>query len=204
MIIAHDDATLAFYALEARRYAKASRLDKSAWVDRFAGLLPPGAAVLELGCGAGGDTLLLRAHGLSVTATDGCAAMARQAEQATGQPVKVMRFDAIAEKTTYAGVWANACLLHVPDTALTSVLALIHAALVHGGVLYASFKAGSMPGRDTLGRYYNYPSPERLRDTVMAAGNWHQIDIESHAGGGYYGVAVQWLHLIAIRDHGRG
>lgn len=204
MIIAHDDATLAFYAHEAHRYAKASRLDKSVWADRFAGLLPHGAAVLELGCGAGADTLLLRAHGLLVTATDGCPNMVQQAEQVTGQPVTVLRFDAITAKATYAGVWANACLLHVPDTALTSVLALIHAALVHGGVLYASFKAGTLPGRDTLGRYYNYPSPERLRDTVMAAGNWHQIDIESHAGGGYDGVAVRWLHLIAIRDHKRG
>ena len=48
---------------------------------------------------------------------------------------------------------------------LAQVLSLIWRALKPGGIFYASFKEGEEGGRDKLNRYYNYPSPEWLRDT---------------------------------------
>ena len=49
--------------------------------------------------------------------------------------------------------------------------ARIHRALKPAGVFYASFKIGDGDGRDTLGRYYNYPSPEWLQATYAARGS---------------------------------
>ena len=59
--------------------------------------------------------------------------------------------------------WANACLLHVPRDELAGVLGLIRRALKPAGTFYASYKTGDGAGRDTLNRYYNYPSPDWLR-----------------------------------------
>ncbi len=63
----------------------------------------------------------------------------------------------------YDGVWANACLLHVPRDQLAHVLSLIRRALKPGGVFFASYKEGEVGGRDALDRYYNYPSQDWLR-----------------------------------------
>ena len=52
----------------------------------------------------------------------------------------------------------------------------IHRALKPAGVFYASYKVGDGDGRDTLGRYYNYPSPEWLEATYAGAGQWDAVD----------------------------
>jgi SAM-dependent methyltransferase len=194
---AYDDQTLAFYAREAAAYAAKFHAGDAARIATFAKLLPVGAAVLELGCGAGGDTLALRACGFAVTATDGSAKMAAEAEARTGQNVKVMRFEALTADAEFSGVWASACLLHVPDAGLASVLARIHRALVPGGHFYSSFKTGNGPGRDKFGRYYNYPSEQRLRRAMADAGAWRHIGIEAGIGSGYDGTPAAWLHLLA-------
>lgn len=194
---AHDDATLGFYARESAAYAARFQDADTARVAAFAGLLPQGAAVLELGCGGGRDTLALRAHGLGVTATDGSPEMAAEAERRTGAPVTVMRFDALAAHAAFDGVWANACLLHVPAAALPAVLARIHSALRPAGLFYASFKSAAEPGRDSFGRYYNYPDEARLRSAMAAAGHWSDITIAARDGSGYSGEPTPWLDLTA-------
>ena len=55
------------------------------------------------------------------------------------------------------------------------MLALIHRALKPGGIFYASYKTGEGDGRDTLNRYYNYPSPDWLRATYAQAGSWQSL-----------------------------
>ena len=96
-------------------------------------------------------------------------------------------------------VWANACLLHVPRTALPGILARIHRALKPGGLFYASFKAGTAEGRDRFGRYFNYPSPDGLRSAYGPAG-WQSLVIGEETGGGYDGEPTSWLHVTAVKD----
>ncbi len=57
----------------------------------------------------------------------------------------------------------------MPRDELAGILARIHRALKPSGVFYASFKVGEGDGRDSLGRYYNYPSPEWLAASYAAA-----------------------------------
>lgn len=194
---AFDTETLAFYARESGPYSAKFHGNQKARIDAFAVLLPRGAGILELGCGAGGDTLALRALGFTVTATDGSPEMAAEAAARTGVPVTVMRFDALDRHADFAGVWANACLLHVPDAAVVGVLARVHRALLPGGWFYSSWKAGSGPGRDRFGRYYNYPSEARLRRAFADAGDWQSTAIETGPGVGYHGDPATWLHVLA-------
>jgi hypothetical protein len=75
------------------------------------------------------------------------------------------------------------------------VLARIWRALKPGGVFYASFKTGDAEGRDTLGRYYNYPSPEWLREAYAGAGNWRSLEIET---GEVIGFDDKWAPMLFV------
>jgi len=120
---------IGFYDENAATYAARPREAPVARLSAFADLLPVAGAVLELGCGAGDDSAWLIERGFAVTPSDGSAAMACTAEARLGRPVRVMPFAALADVALYDGVWANACLLHVPRSDLTDVLSRIHRAL---------------------------------------------------------------------------
>ena len=194
-----DDETLAFYATEAEAYARRSRVSNERRLDAFLGLLPVGARVLEVGCGAGFDTAHMLAKGFDVRPTDGSPEMVEQARANLGIPVDRLLFSDIDEEDVYQGIWANACLLHVPRPHLADVLRRIHRALAPGGVFVASFKAGTRDGRDRFGRYYNYVSADEIGDLCRPLG-WQSLDIDPGDGTGYDGVAVEWLWLRAIKS----
>ena len=198
---AKDPTTLVFYATEAEAYANRQRGVGDARLDPFLAKLPAGAAILELGCGGGHDSQAMLARGFDVTPTDGSAELAHEAEKRLGRPVRVLLFGDLDEKDSYDGVWANACLLHVPRRDLPGIIERIHAALRPGGIFYASFKAGSGEGRDRFQRYYNYPSPEWLRE-VYGALQWGSVEIETDIGSGYDREPTNWLHVIALKASG--
>ncbi|MBR1196409.1 class I SAM-dependent methyltransferase [Bradyrhizobium sp. AUGA SZCCT0240] len=190
-----DEATLQFYRGHAEAYAAREITSRRARLEAFLTLLPPGTAILELGCGAGGDTAEMLARGFDVSPTDGSPEMAEVASRRLGRPVGTLLFHDIDAVGTYDGVWANACLLHVPRDDLAQVLSLIWRALKPGGAFFASFKTGDAEGRDTLGRYYNYPSPDWLRETYASAGNWNSLEIET---GEVIGFDNQWAPMLFV------
>lgn len=195
---AHDAPTLGFYAAEAGAYAARGEEAIDRWIEPFLALLPSGARILELGCGAGQDSEAMLARGFDVVPSDGTPELAREAERRLGRPVRVLLFADLDEREAYEGIWANACLLHVPRAELPGILQRIHDALRPGGAFYASYKAGSAEGRDSLGRFYNYPSSEWLRDAYGLEG-WQRLDITFEAGTGYDKAPTDWLHVMAVK-----
>ena len=193
-----DDRTLGFYTQEASAYASRGDYLNFKHIEAFLALLPAGAAILELGCGAGRDSEFMIGRGFSVRPTDGTPELAQAAEQRLGIPVATLLFADLDESETCDGIWANACLLHVPREDLPGILAKIHAALKTGGVFYASFKAGEAEGRDQFDRYYNYPSESTLR-AWYAASDWADVTVTAERGGGYDRRPTDWLHVVAIR-----
>ena len=192
-----DEATLQFYQTNAEAYAKRKFTSRQARLTAFLALLPPGAAILELGCGAGGDTAEMLARGFNVRATDGSPEMAAVAAKHLGRPVETLLFHELDEIEAYDGVWANACLLHVPREQLATVLALIWRALKPGGMFFASYKEGETGGRDTLDRYYNYPSQDWLRATYAEAGNWRSLSMERGEVKGFDDKMAPMLFVVA-------
>lgn len=192
-----DDATIGFYGAEAEVYTSRGQL-AARRLQSFLKLVPARGKVLELGCGAGQDSEAMIAQGFDVMPSDGTPEMAAAATKRTGRPVKVLLFGDIGGSDIYDGVWANACLLHVPRIDLPGIISKIQAALKPGGVFYASYKAGTAEGRDGFGRYYNYPSAEWLLGTYGSAG-WKSVEIEAATGGGYDGLPTDWLHVTATK-----
>ena len=190
-----DDATLQFYRSNARSYADWAKAP-STRLRGFLALLPPGGAILELGCGAGNHSAVMLAEGFSVRATDGSPEMAEIAAQRLGHPVEAMRFDELEAHEAYDGVWASACLLHVPRDELAGILARIHRALKPSGVFYASYKMGESDGRDSLGRYYSYVSPDWLKATYASAGPWITLSSETSVVQSFDETQANMLNLV--------
>ncbi len=194
-----DARTLAFYEAEAPVYAAHGDQGASRHLPGFLALLPEGGKILELGCGGGRDSAAMLAAGFDVDATDGCAALAKKAEARIGRPVRVMRFAELDAEKTYDGVWASACLLHVPRGGLPDILARIHRALKSGGVHCASYKGGDGEGRDRFGRYFNYPDADWLRSSNERVADWNRLEIETGEGSGYDGVQMPWHRVTAVK-----
>jgi SAM-dependent methyltransferase len=198
---AQDDTTLTFYAEHASAYASRGHDAERHYLVRFLSMLSPGASIMELGCGAGQDSETMIAGGFDVTPTDGTPEIAREAERRLGRSVRVLLFGDIDMKNRFDGVWANACLLHVPRIELPAIISRIHTALKPGGVFYASFKAGAAEGRDQFNRYYNYPSADWLRH-AYGPDRWEATVIEEAIGSGYDKKPTDWLHVTARKAIG--
>jgi SAM-dependent methyltransferase len=190
-----DDDTLQFYRRNAEAYAGWAKAPSSR-LKGFLALLPPEGSILELGCGAGNHSAEMLAAGFKLRATDGSPEMAEIASRKLRHPVETMLFDQLNEDGAYDGVWASACLLHVPRDELADILRRIRRALKPEGIFYASFKVGEGDGRDNLGRYYNYPSPEWLQATYAAAGAWRSISSGTSEIKSFDETPATMLHLM--------
>jgi SAM-dependent methyltransferase len=190
-----DEETLNFYRRNAEAYAAWAKAP-SARLTGFLALLPPGGSILELGCGAGNHSAKMLEAGFAVRPTDGSPEMAEAASRRLGRTVETMLFHELDEQEAYDGVWASACLLHVPKDELEGILGRIHRALKPDGVFYASFKIGAGDGRDSLGRYYNYPSAEWLRGTYAAAGEWSSLASDTSVIQSFDETPATMLHLV--------
>jgi SAM-dependent methyltransferase len=190
-----DDDTLQFYRRNAEAYAGWAKAP-SARLRGFLALLPPGGSILELGCGAGNHSAEMLAAGFAVRATDGSPEMAEVASRRLGRPVETMLFHELDAQQAYDGVWASACLLHVPRDELLGILGRVRAALKPEGLFYASFKVGEGDGRDKLGRYYNYPSREWLQASYAAAGAWSSVSSGTSEIQSFDETPATMLHLV--------
>ena len=160
-------------------------------IGRFVGLLRPGARVLEIGSGSGRDARLLEEAGVAVRRTDITPAFVRLLRDA-GYDADVVDplVDDLADPTTpgtpYAGVWANASLLHADREDVPRVLSRLADATEPGGVLFLALKEGdgedwSVHGNVTAPRFFTFWREEPLRSALEGAG-WRVASVERDTG----------------------
>lgn len=195
---AKDTDTIGFYAREAETYASRGREPAVIQLEQFLARLPTCASILELGCGGGQDSRYMLDRGYDVHPTDGTPELAAEAAKRLNHPVGVLLFDDIDAQAQYHGIFANACLLHVPRAALSAIIGKIHTALKPSGTFYASYKAGEAEGRDRFDRFYNYPSEQWLRE-LYAQCDWSKIEITELTGSGYDNAPTNWLHVTTTK-----
>jgi len=140
--------------------------DISSLYERFLGLLPKGARILDLGCGSGRDARRFIERGYKVDALDGSMELCKMAGEHAGIDVKCMDFFDVDAPDTYDAIWACASLLHVERGRLPALLEKLLGSLRKGGIFYLSFKHGDFEGeRD--GRHYLDMTEQKFKD-VMA------------------------------------
>jgi SAM-dependent methyltransferase len=192
-----DRGTLDFYEHRAAEWAAHLPHAHSPPLDPFLDLLPPDAAILELGCGDGRDAARMIARGFDVHPSDGSPAMARLASERLAREVPVMDFAELDAVAAFDAVWCQASLLHLGEAQLVPVLARVHRALRPGGWHWASYKDGAGGGRDEFGRFFSYIPADRLEAAYRAAGRWSELTLGSQEGGSFFSGATTWHHVLA-------
>lgn len=194
-----DPATIAFYQARAPHYVLRFGDSHSHQLDAFLDRLAPGAAVLELGCGSGRDAARMKERGFAVDATDATPAMVAKANERWNLGARVMAFHELEAEAAYAAVWAHASLLHCPREGLPDVLTRIDRALVPGGWFFASYKLGADEGRDSFGRFYNFPDADWLAAQYAAIPGWRIVATDTYTAGGFDNVERDWIDIIASK-----
>ena len=160
------DNTLNYYAQNADQFVSSTRdADMRPHRERFLRLLPPGAHILDFGCGSGRDTKAFLDRGYVVTAVDGSEQLCALASAYTGIPIRRMLFRDLDDVDCYDGIWASASLLHVPFNDLPAIFRRMITALKPGGIIYSSFKYGSFEG-NRGGRYFTDLTEEKSAELL--------------------------------------
>lgn len=155
-----------YYNKNASLYFESTvELDMKETLDKFIEYLPEGAAVLDLGCGSGRDSLYFIENGFDTTALDGAEELCELASIHIGQNVLHMQFSELDFTEVFDGVWACASLLHLQTNEIDNVLNRVINALKPDGVLYMSFKHGDYEGIRN-GRYYTYYTTRSLKELI--------------------------------------
>ena len=171
-----DAKTLAVYSAKAQDYANLTvDLEGDKHLAAFIQAMPPGARVLDLGCGPGRAAGQMAAKGLAVDATDAVAEMVAMAAARPGVTAWQATFEDITGDAIYDGIWANFSLLHAARSDMPRHLAALRRALKPGGLFHIGVKTGAGEARDSIGRLYTYYSEDELRSLLAAAGLAPQI-----------------------------
>ena len=161
-----------FYDKNAADYCRSTvGLDMSAQRALFAGQLPSGARVLDLGCGSGRDLKSFLGQGFAAIGIDLSPRMAEWAASYVGASVAVGDTRAIPfSNLSFDGVWCSAALHHLPRTELGQALGEIHRILKRDGATFISIKRGIGQGRDPDGRPFTYVTDREWRRLLTQAG----------------------------------
>ncbi|WP_425098096.1 class I SAM-dependent methyltransferase [Tropicibacter sp. S64] len=168
-----DRITLDVYDLRAAEYAEVTASEgPDATLQRFIDALPPGARVLDLGCGPGTSAAYMAQSGLRPEAWDASSGMVALAEKHPGVTARLSSFDDLTEidAASFDGVWANFSLLHAPRKALPRHLREIARILRPGGLFHIAVKEGTGERRDRIGRLYSYYTEGDLTRLLKDAG----------------------------------
>lgn len=137
-------ATLAAYDRYAARfdeeYERHLRRYNLAHADAFAAALR-GPAVLDIGSGPGNHAAYFAAKGLQVLCGDAAPGMVLLCRR-KGLEADVLDLESFSLPQRFHGIWANACLLHLPKSAVPAALERIAAHLAPEGLLGCAVKRG--------------------------------------------------------------
>jgi SAM-dependent methyltransferase len=190
-------ATLGYYEHHAGGFARRTGdIDMAGLYAEFLPFLPAGGRVLDAGCGTGRDSAVFIERGFLVTAFDASKEMADIAAARIGRPVLHLSFQQLSFVREFDGVWACASLLHVPKATMGEVFSRLHAALVPGGTLYASFKRGAGESFRE-GRFFNDYDEDELLDFVSGQLRWTSVRVWRTEDIGQFRPGLEWVHLVA-------
>lgn len=133
--------------------------------EAFSAILPPGAKVLDLGCGAGRDTAHFTGRGFWTVGLDLSRGMLLEAmRRAPGMYLEGDMASLPFKPDTFDAVWMNASLLHLPRDLAPAVLSGVNQTLKPGGAVYLSLKMGRGEEWETREgeRFFTYYQPDEV------------------------------------------
>ncbi len=145
-----------FYREHYQAYSERTfHVNPAAFLTPLLKALPPGASLLDVGCGSGRDLLWFKNKGFQVTGLERSPGLARLARRNAGCQVieadfETFDFSALA----FDAILASGAFVHIPHERLEGVIGSIRRALVPNGLFYLSLKKGKGAETDGTGRTF--------------------------------------------------
>jgi len=161
-----------FYDAHASAYAgRTANAAPPPLFEDFAGMVTPGGAIIDLGCGAGRDLARLSAAGFNCSGIDLSVALAEYAKANSGVDVAVADMRNFrSPDASLDGVIAIASLLHLAHAELDVQLASIARWLKPNGLLLATMKIGEATEHSQDGRLYSLVTLDAWLAMLAGAG----------------------------------
>ncbi|QSX07824.1 class I SAM-dependent methyltransferase [Alkalibacter rhizosphaerae] len=130
-----------YYNENAKEFIRSTfQADMRELLEQFAAYLPPGARVLDVGCGSGRDCLWFQSQGFDVYAHDASDVLVDHCQEFLGERVICATFEEYQTDLSFDGIWACSSLLHVQRKDLPGILTKYAGFLKPGGAFFMSFK----------------------------------------------------------------
>ncbi|MDY4747189.1 MAG: class I SAM-dependent methyltransferase [Candidatus Fimisoma sp.] len=172
-----DSSSKAFYDAYAEDYFEQTvRTEMDEAYKRFLCHLSPSSSIVDLGSGSGRDLAYFTQHGFVATGVDESERLCALARAYSGCRVLCCSFQSWIPHEKYAGIWANASLLHLTPEELVCFWRRVPNALVENGVIFFSMKKGITTGNDNLGRYFTNFDERLAKIMFEATPNLQVID----------------------------
>ena len=156
-------------------------------MDRFTHHLKRGDIIIDVGCGPGFDTIILRSKGFKVFALDRSAEMIAKGRQEFQEAFVQADMRYLPFNNKINGLWVNASLLHLQRQEVSKTLCRFYQALLKEGILFISVKEGIGEGWDSCPyggetpRWFTYWEEEQL-DMLLKKEKFRIIESWSNAG----------------------
>lgn len=181
--------------------------DRDTWwqegTDYFLSLLPQGAHILDVGCGAGIKTQYITDEGYNAMGVDFSEKMIEIAKREySGLDFAVLdMYDIGTLEKNFDGIFVQAALLHIPKARAMEVLTNMKDKLNAGGFLYLAVKGMRADGmeeemrkEDDYGyeyeRFFSYFSLDELK------GYFKELNLEVVWDGNTGSNATNWIQII--------
>ena len=191
-----DQKTIDFYNLQSFEYSSwSSKHRKDDILIKFISMLPEKSKILDLGCGAGHDSLYFVSKEFSVTALD---ASQKILETIPKHPnIEIINSDFISfkNKKNFSGIWSSFSLQHIKKKYLLSTVQFLEKHLLQQGIFYIGIHEGNKELRDSLGRYYCYYEEVEILDYLNKTG-FKLINFSRDKSKSYDGDDINIMHLF--------
>ena len=152
--------------------------------------------MLDLGCGPGNSSNIMRTAGFKTDATDASIKMVQFANHKFNIGARLATFDEIAGEDLYDGIWANFSLLHASKEDFPRYLTMLYTAIKPQGIIHIGLKTGTGAKRDKLGRYYSFYEEYELQEFLQNAG-YQIIETRNGEEAGLAGDVSPWITMLA-------
>ncbi len=180
-------------------YERTINADVQDLYQKFLKHVPKQGRILDAGCGVGRDSKFFLSKGYEVVAFDGSLEMVKMASNLLGKDALHMFFQDMNFPSEFDAIWANASLLHVPYENLRKVIEGFYKALLPSGILYASFKYGTLM-REVEDRFFFDMNKASIEPYLQGLFNpleiWKSADTRSKVAPS---PDKSWLNFIARR-----
>ena len=191
-----DQKTIDFYNLKSLEYSTwSSKHRKDEILIKFTDMLPKKSKILDLGCGAGHDSIYFVSKEFSVTALDASQNILETIPKHPNIEIINSDFVSFDNKMKFSGIWSSFSLQHIKKKYLFSTLTFLEKCLFQKGIFYIGIHEGNNEVRDSLGRYYSYYEKDEILENSNKA-CFRLISFIRNKSKSYDGDDINVMHLF--------